>query len=97
MNLKLDQNGVLKGFCLGYDGMLHDSQLALGDHLENDNGIVKRKKNRSARNWWLDDSRHPRFDLKKWDHSWNEGIDCWEITESWTLVDEGGNMVMQDP
>ncbi|KAF4200936.1 hypothetical protein CNMCM8927_002286 [Aspergillus lentulus] len=59
VGLKLDPNtAVLSGYCLGNDGKLHYSELPLGDHFANHNGVIFREKNghfdRSAKNIGLD-------------------------------------------
>jgi hypothetical protein len=61
VGLKLIPNtAVLSGYCLGHDGKFHYSELLLGEHFVNDNGIIKREEggnfDRSATNIYLDNN-----------------------------------------
>lgn len=92
---------VLQGFGLGADGKLHYTQLPLGDHLENDDGILRRKANGNfqwiARNINLDSDWNISLDLERYDHTWNLDVRPWEITAQWVFVNPDGSLGMDDP
>ncbi|KAL5049524.1 hypothetical protein BDW71DRAFT_204780 [Aspergillus fruticulosus] len=101
VGLKLDpKTAVLSGYCLGNDGKLHYSELPLGDHFANRNGVFFREKNghfnsdgraqniHLDKDWWL------VADLKFDNGYWNP--QC-AIEFAQYVHIEDGKFIMDDP
>ncbi|RAL11422.1 uncharacterized protein BO97DRAFT_478467 [Aspergillus homomorphus CBS 101889] len=99
-HLTLRPMAVLQGFAFTRYGTLCPTSLDLDDHLGNENGILKPKKNgnfsHSAYDLCLDGSWTLCCLLEDWHRNLNS-ISCWELMENWVSITDEGQLVMQDP
>jgi flagellar biosynthesis/type III secretory pathway protein FliH len=100
VGLKIDPNtAVLSGYCLGNDGKLHYSELPLGDHFANHNGVIFREKNghfdRSAINIGLDYNWCLCADLLQYNPKGHYNSVSIEFAKYVRIED--GKFVMDDP
>ncbi|KAH8700736.1 hypothetical protein BGW36DRAFT_374871 [Talaromyces proteolyticus] len=99
-HVTLNQWTVIKGFAFTRYGTLRATELDLGKHLANEDGMIVRKKNGhfdyTARNWSLDDQWNFWVSLQRINKSWNDDIQCWELMDQWISIDDDGNLIMED-
>ncbi|KAK3897219.1 hypothetical protein C8A05DRAFT_39233 [Staphylotrichum tortipilum] len=88
----------LSGLCVGYDGMLHASQIDLNLHYGNHNGNFIKKKNGyfgdTARDFYFDTYGHFRCSLQDWYKNYGSPID-YDLWKDVKNVD--GVLTIQDP
>ncbi|KAE8420006.1 hypothetical protein BDV36DRAFT_293656 [Aspergillus pseudocaelatus] len=99
-HLTLRGPAVLHGFAFTRYGTLTPTSLDLDQHLTNDNGLLKRRKNGNFSHSAIDLGLNSNWaligQLEDWHHTWHL-INCWQLMDEWVSITDEGELVMEDP